>query len=57
MGGWGVVGGGGVDGVGSGWGCPHTCAHSCTHTHAHACMVNIISCKWQPPLGNPGNSL
>ena len=40
---------GGWMGVGR-WlgGIPHTCAH--THTHAH--VVNmIISCEWQPPLG------
>ena len=22
-----------VDGVGGGWGCPHTHAHACTHMH------------------------
>ena len=49
---WGV--GGGWMRVGGGWGVPHTHVHVHTHmhTHAHACMVNmIISCKWQPPLG------
>ena len=36
-----------------GWlGVPPTHMHVHTHMHAHACMVNmIISCKWQPPLG------
>ena len=37
---WGVVGG-----------CSHTCAHARTCMHAHTRVVNIISCKWPPPLG------
>ena len=52
--------GGGCMGVAGGWGMPHIHAHTCAcmHMHAlmctraHARMVNmIISCKWQPPLG------
>ena len=41
--------GGGWMGLGVVGGCtPHTC--TCMHMHTH--MVNmIISCKWQPPLG------
>ena len=30
---------------------PDICACAHMHTHTHACMVNIISCKWLPPLG------
>ena len=47
-------GGGGMwIGVRGGWGVPptHVHMHACTHMHTHACMVNIISCKWPPPLG------
>ena len=39
---------GGCIGVGVVGGCP---THMCTCMHAHAHMVNIISCKWPPPLG------
>ena len=28
----------------------HMHVQVCMHTHAHACVVNIISCKWPPPL-------
>ena len=46
--------GGWVD-MGGGWlgNAPtHVHMHTCMCTHAHTCMVNmIISCKWQPPLG------
>ena len=43
--------GGGWMGVGWLADAPHTRAHACMHTHAHAHMVNIIWCKWPPPLG------
>ena len=58
--GWGWVddGGGWVDGVGGGWGCPHTCAHACACTHAHArtCMHGKHGNFMQmatPHWGNP----
>ena len=54
--------GGGWMGVGGRWGVPpthmHTHAHARTRAHAHARVVNmIISCKWPPHWGIPGNSL
>ena len=59
---FGFLRGGWVDGVGGGWGCPHTCAHACTFTHAHACTCmrgkhgNFM--QMASPIGEiPGNSL
>ena len=51
LGGW----GGGWMGVGGGWRVPPTNVHMHVHArmcmHTHARVVNIISCKWPPPLG------
>ena len=41
------------DGDVGGWECtPHTCTLAHPYMHTCSCVVNmIISCKWQPPLG------
>ena len=57
-GGWVDGGGGWLGGLGGwGWGVvggcpPHMCTCTCMHAHTHtrACVVNIIPCKWPPPL-------